>query len=193
MNTYKVKGDKSTFCQAKRLVFTANLWMTMKMDEILTIANISNYLFVEFPSSHVPQYTNQLLFDIQMKGLTPVIVHPERNVELVEQPDKLYRLVKNGAATQITASSLAGYLGKKIQRFTFDLIEANLTHFIASDAHNTTKRGFKMAEAYDLVEKKYGTDSLYYFMENAEQVVDGKDIYREIPARIKRKKLLGLF
>ncbi|MBS4223356.1 tyrosine-protein phosphatase [Lederbergia citrea] len=161
--------------------------------EIMTLANISNYLFIELPSNHVPRYTEKLCFDLQMKGLTPVIVHPERNAELIERSDKLYKLVKNGAATQITAASFAGYFGKKIQKFTFDLVEANLTHFIASDAHNTTKRGFIMEEGLDLLEKKYGTDSLYYFMDNAELIVDGKDIDREIPEQIKKKKLFGIF
>lgn len=161
--------------------------------EILTLANISNYVFVELPSGHVPRYTEQLLFDLQMKGLAPVIVHPERNAELIEQPDKLYKFVKNGAATQITAASYSGYFGKKIQKFTADLIQANLTHFIASDAHNTTSRGFKMEEAYELVKKEFGTDLLFMFMDNAEAIVEGQDIFREIPERVKKKKLFGLF
>ncbi|MBS4218981.1 tyrosine protein phosphatase [Bacillus sp. FJAT-49711] len=161
--------------------------------EILPLAILSNYLFIELPSSSVPRYTGQLCYDIQMKGLTPVIVHPERNKELIEHPDKLYKLVNNGAATQITAASFTGYFGKKIQKFTFDLIEANLTHFIASDAHNTATRGFKMSEAFDLLEKKYGQDQVYLFLDNAEQIVAAKDIYREVPEQIKKKKILGLF
>lgn len=81
--------------------------------EILTLAEVSTYVFVEFPSGNVPRYTEQLLFDLQMKGVTPVIVHPERNAELIQQPDKLYQFVKNGAATQVTAASVVGYFGKK--------------------------------------------------------------------------------
>ncbi|WP_062108609.1 tyrosine-protein phosphatase [Bacillus niameyensis] len=161
--------------------------------EIVTLANHSDYLFIELPTNHVPRYTDQLCFDIQMKGLVPVIVHPERNTELLERPEKLYRLVKNGVATQITAASIAGYFGKKIEKFTFDLIESNLTHFLASDAHNTTTRGFKMAEACDLLEKRFGIDTLYLFLDNAELIVEGKDIYREIPQQIKKKKFLGIF
>ena len=34
------------------------------------------YMFIEFPSNHIPRYTEQLLFDIQMQGLTPIIVTP---------------------------------------------------------------------------------------------------------------------
>ncbi|MBS4206716.1 CpsB/CapC family capsule biosynthesis tyrosine phosphatase [Bacillus sp. FJAT-50079] len=161
--------------------------------EIVTLGNQSTYIFIELPSNHVPRYTDQLCYDIQVQGLTPVIVHPERNAELIEQPHKLYKLVKNGVATQITAASFTGYFGKKIQKFAFDLIEANLTHFMASDAHNTTKRSFKMEEAFDLLEKKYGTDTLYYFMDNAELILEGKDIDRDVPREIKRKKFLGIF
>lgn len=161
--------------------------------EIMTLGSQSSYLFIELPSGHVPRFTKRICYDIQMEGLIPVIVHPERNSELLEQPDTLYELVNNGAATQITAASLTGYFGKKIQKFSFDLIEANLTHFLASDAHNTTTRSFKMDEAFDLVQKKYGSDLEYMFIENAQLIVEGQHIYREVPERIKKKKLFGLF
>ncbi|MGM0842303.1 MAG: tyrosine-protein phosphatase [Bacillota bacterium] len=161
--------------------------------EILTLNKDTQYLFIEFPSNSVPRYAERLLYDIQVEGLTPVIVHPERNAELIERPDKLYKLVKNGAITQLTASSLIGYFGKNIQKFSQKMIEANLTHFIASDAHNIHNRTFKMEEAMDYIEKKYGIDMVYYFTENAEMLVDGKTIYKEIPELIKKKKFLGIF
>lgn len=161
--------------------------------EILTLANGGQYVFVELPSGHVPRYTEQLLFDIQMSGLTPIIVHPERNQEMIENPDLLYQLVKRGALTQITASSTAGYFGKKIKKFSLQLIEANLTHFIASDAHNLENRSFKMVEAFAEIEKKYGNDMVYLFTENAELLVEGKAVYKEPPIRTKSKKFLGIF
>ncbi|MEG9295986.1 CpsB/CapC family capsule biosynthesis tyrosine phosphatase [Mangrovibacillus sp. Mu-81] len=161
--------------------------------EILTLNQDSQYLFIEFPSNSVPRYAERLLYDIQVEGLIPVIVHPERNAELIERPEKLYRLVKNGAATQLTASSLVGYFGKNIQKFSQQIIEANLTHFIASDAHNINNRSFKMEEAMNYIEKKYGIDSVYYFTENAELLVGNKTIYKEIPEQIKKKKFLGIF
>jgi protein-tyrosine phosphatase len=161
--------------------------------ELLTINDSGKYVLIELPSNHVPRYTEQILFDLQMKELTPIIVHPERNQEIIENPEILYQLVKRGACTQITASSITGHFGKKIKKFTFDLIEANLTHFIASDAHNVTTRPFRMQEAYEVIEKEFGVSTAYYFLENAELVIKGQSIYREIPERIKKKKFLGLF
>ncbi|MFZ7942491.1 tyrosine-protein phosphatase [Neobacillus sp. 19] len=160
--------------------------------EILALDG-TQYVLVEFSSSHVPRYTEKLFYDLQMKGLVPVIVHPERNQELIERPDLLYRYVKNGALTQVTAASICGDFGKKIKNFTLQLIEANLTHFIASDAHNTGNRTFKMREAFDFIQAKYGNDMVYLFEENAQLVIEGNHVYKEVPERVKKKKFLGIF
>ncbi|UYG93826.1 tyrosine-protein phosphatase [Cytobacillus firmus] len=160
--------------------------------EILSLSH-SQYMFIEFPSNHVPRYAEKLLFDIQLHGLIPIIVHPERNKQLMEQPDLLYQFVEKGSLTQVTASSLCGYFGKNIKKFSEQLIEFNLTHFIASDAHNLKNRTFKMAEALDLVVSKYGPDMVYLFKENAELLVENSNIMKELPERIKRKKFLGIF
>jgi protein-tyrosine phosphatase len=101
-----------------------------EQDEILPIDN-TQYVLVEFSSTHVPRYTEKLFYDLQTKGLIPVIVHPERNQEIIERPEVLYQLVKKGALTQVTAASISGDFGKKIKNFSMQLIEANLTHFIA--------------------------------------------------------------
>ena len=45
-------------------------------------------------------------------------------------------------------------------------MEHNLTHMIASDAHNTTSRGFHLAESYELVEKEFGTSVMSDLKEN---------------------------
>lgn len=160
--------------------------------EILTL-NKSKYVFIELPSNHVPRYTKQLLFDIQIAGLTPIIVHPERNSEIIEHPSILYKLVEQGAATQITASSVTGHFGKKIKKFSLQLIEASQAHFIASDAHNLSGRTFRLREAYDEIAREFGNELVYLYQENAELVVENNTIFRQPPQEIKRKKFLGIF
>jgi protein-tyrosine phosphatase len=160
--------------------------------EILPV-NHTPYVLVEFSSSHVPRYTEKLFYDMQMSGLIPVAVHPERNQQIIEQPDILYNLVKKGALTQVTAASVSGDFGKKIKSFTQQLIEANLTHIIASDAHNIGSRTFKMREAFDFIQSKYGSDMVYMFQENAELLIDGQHMYKEVPERIQKKKFFNIF
>ncbi|MBT2701010.1 tyrosine protein phosphatase [Bacillus sp. ISL-40] len=160
--------------------------------EILPIDH-TQYVLVEFSSSHVPRYTEKLFYDLQTKGLIPVIVHPERNQEIIERPERLYQLVEKGALTQVTAASVCGDFGKKIKTFSLQLIEANLTHFIASDAHNTSNRTFKMKEAFSIIQAKYGNDIVFLFKENAELVIEGSHVYKEVPVRIKKKKFFNIF
>jgi len=155
--------------------------------------NQTQYVFVELPSNHVPRYTKQMLFDLQLKGLIPIIVHPERNQEIHERPEKLYEFVEKGALAQLTAGSLCGRFGKKIKSFSEQLIEANLVHFIASDAHNITSRAFHMGQAFDIVRSKYGSDYEDMFLENAELMIEGLNVYKEMPQPIKKKKFLGIF
>lgn len=153
----------------------------------------SDYVLIELPSGHVPRYTERLLYDIQMRGLTPVIAHPERNSEFSERPELLYRLVEKGALTQVTAASICGYFGKNIRKFSHQLIEANLAHFIASDAHNTASRTFYMSEAFHVIDSKFGLEMVYLLTENAELLVRGKNVVKDIPEKIQKKKFLGLF
>ncbi|EJS75285.1 tyrosine protein phosphatase [Bacillus cereus] len=164
-----------------------------EIGKIVTLNETNKYILIEFPSDHVPRYAEQLLYELCVKGMIPIIVHPERNAELIERPDKLYNLVNKGALTQVTAGSLLGKFGKKIKKFSLQLVEHNLTHMIASDAHNTTSRGFHLAESYELIEKEFGMSVMSDLKENPYLLISGKAIYKEDPEQIRRKKLFGIF
>ncbi|WP_337133510.1 tyrosine-protein phosphatase [Priestia megaterium] len=164
-----------------------------RADKILTLNDTRKYLFIEFPSSQVPHYAEQLLFDVQSKGLIPIIVHPERNSRLLEEPELLYKFITNGALAQLTAGSVTGRFGKKIKKFSHQLIQANLVHFVSSDAHNLGGRSFYMREALEVIEREHGQDTVYTFLENAQYVIQGQMCYKEPPEMIKKKKFLGIF
>lgn len=165
----------------------------LETGELLPLNETSGYLFVELPSNHVPRYTKQLLFDLQVQGIKPIIVHPERNKEIMENPDLLFEIVRDGTLTQLTAGSVAGKFGKKIKKLSMQLIEANLTHFIASDAHNTKTRTFAMQEAFSTIKDEFGTSLMYWFMENAQYVINGEVVVGDVPEKVRTKKFLGLF
>ncbi|WP_332695138.1 tyrosine-protein phosphatase [Halalkalibacter lacteus] len=165
----------------------------MELGDVLPLTPQSSYLLVEFPSNGIPHYTTRLFYDLQMKGYTPIIAHPERNKVFVEKPDLLYDMVKTGVLTQVTASSLTGHLGKKVKKFTEQLIDANLTHFIASDAHNLNERPFRLREAYSVLEDGFGFDAVYQYKENAELLLDTHYVQVLPPEPVKKRKRLYFF
>ena len=59
-------------------------------------------------------------------------------------------------------------------------MEHNLTHMIASDAHNTTSRGFHLAESYELVEKEFGTSVMSDLKENPYLLISGRQFTKKI-------------
>jgi len=165
----------------------------MDKNDIQFIDEQEQYVLIEFPTATVPTYTERLFFDMQSKGVTPIIVHPERNHEIADDPDILKNLVEKGALAQLTAVSYTGGLGNKIQKFSKQLIDANLVHFIASDAHNTTSRPFYMKEAMGLLEKEYGKTKVDNFHEVTRQLVNGDVVITPTPKKIKKKRFFGLF
>ncbi len=164
----------------------------LKQGKLLTFNQNNRYIFLELPFDHVPKFVEQLVFDIQLAGYVPIIPHPERNSAFRENPIMLYHLIKRGALSQITACSLKGEFGKKIQKFSFELIEHNLIHLVATDAHGTGRRGEVLTEAYQLIEKTSGAGITRLFQSNAQAVMEGKDMWTTEPEKVIRKKILGI-
>lgn len=151
-----------------------NILSDISEDEILFTDEQQQYILIEFPTETIPTYTERLFFDLQSSGITPIIVHPERNHEILKHPHHLKDLIDKGALAQLTAASYTGGFGSKIQKFSKQLIEANLVHFLASDAHNVTKRAFHMQEAYDSLSKEYGTSKLNDFHKVTKDLINGE-------------------
>lgn len=155
-------------------------------DELLTLGE-SKMILIEFPSYNIPHYTEKLFYDLLIKGFIPIIAHPELNDEIVKYPDKLYQLIKNGAFSQVTAASVAGVYGRKIQHLSLQMIEYQLTHFIGSDAHNLKSRGFKWVKAWSTVDKKLGKDFVDKLDKQAKELVSLSEVNKQVPEPIPKR------
>ncbi|MFS0603748.1 tyrosine-protein phosphatase [Peribacillus frigoritolerans] len=169
-----------------------DIFISLEKEEILTLDNNGRYMLLELPSGSVPTYTQEVIYELLLKGITPIIVHPERNKELIENHKLLFELVEEGALTQLTSGSIIGLFGKNVKSFSKKILEHNLTHFIATDAHNIGSRGFTLLQAYETITKEYGIERTFYFKENAEQLLKDQSPAVEKPMPFK-KKILGIF
>lgn len=96
----------------------------------------SHYMLVEFPLYQYPLYTEKALFELQLRGIVPIIAHPERNEAIQQDIGRLQRLVERGMLSQITTASLMGEFGQAARRVAETALARNLAHIIASDAHS---------------------------------------------------------
>src|SRR5260370_9326933 len=72
-----------------------------------------DYLLVEFNEISIPPSMDDTLHGLQLKGLRPIITHPERNAILRRQPERLAKWVRLGCFVQVTAGSLTGTFGSR--------------------------------------------------------------------------------
>ncbi|QDP41463.1 hypothetical protein FN924_15550 [Radiobacillus deserti] len=109
-----------------------------------------------------------MLFELQIQGYKPIIAQPEKNKSFQDNPSEHYELVKKGALTQISALSLNGVFGKKVQKFANQLLKLNLTHFIASSARSSKQ--LQLRSAVDQIEKKHGSSIAFTLTENQSSI-----------------------
>lgn len=160
----------------------------MKKDKILFTDEANQYVLIEFPTQNIPTYTKRLFYELESNGKTPIIVHPERNREILEHPNRLKSLIDKGALAQLTAASYVGGFGKKIQKLSEQLIEHHLVHFIASDAHNTKNRAFYMHDAYKKLEKEFGKKEVDIFHQTTRDLLNGDVVSPPTAQTIQKKK-----
>lgn len=118
-------------------------------DELARFALAGNarFLLVETPYLGWPLDLADRLFQLRTRGITPVLAHPERNADVQRRPELLEPIVAGGTLVQLTAAAVDGRLGRSSKSCAATLIERELVHLIASDAHAPSVRAIGMSSA----------------------------------------------
>ncbi|GAB4347679.1 MAG: tyrosine protein phosphatase [Candidatus Abyssubacteria bacterium] len=107
---------------------------------VMTLGDGGKYLLLELPTDVMPEGLPELLFAIQLLGITPIIAHPERNLAIQANPFLLVDYVESGNLIQLTAGSLLGEFGRDARQCAEALLMSRMAHLIASDAHSAYRR-----------------------------------------------------
>lgn len=76
----------------------------------------------------------ELLYNISIAGITPVIAHPERYLYMNDS--NFYQLKEKDYLLQLNLLSLAGYYGKRVMRNAEFLLDKGLYDRIGTDLHD---------------------------------------------------------
>ncbi|OAP97661.1 tyrosine-protein phosphatase [Ligilactobacillus aviarius] len=167
---------------------TEHLIEAIDHDDILYADADNRYIMLELPHTHVPEYFMRNIFpELQTRGITPVIVHPERNQGIQRDHQLLYDMVKAGCLTQLTANSYLDTFGEQVTQLTQEIIDANLGSTFSSDVHAYKGRRSRMNAAYQkLVDND--RDKAVTYTENAKAILNGEDVPMPGIQEIRTKK-----
>jgi protein-tyrosine phosphatase len=139
--------------------------------------NSKRYVLVEFSDLLIIQSADEVFYRMQAAGMVPIITHPERNMLLQKRLERLQKWSSTGVLLQLTAQSFLGRWGREAKAFADELMQRDLVHFVASDAHDTVNRPPLLRAAYEYVVRRWGeTRAEALFDSNPKAVLAGDPI-----------------
>lgn len=148
-------------------------------DDFFTLDN-SRFMLIEFPFSLIPINSHEIIYELQLKDVIPIIAHPERCTSFVRCFDDFMDFIEAGCMVQLDAASIMGVYGKKTRHFAKKLIMDNVVDFVASDAHRASNYTDWYVEAYKKVIRwtsRENADRL--FTGNAQMIIKNEEITQQ--------------
>ncbi len=150
--------------------------------KMATPAGNGRYFLVEFPMGSMPDFVMKGFFAQIGEAYTPVIAHPERYTRILQNPQEAFMLVEKGALLQLNAGSLLGLFGGAVKEVALQLLDANLIHLIASDAHDLKMRPLRLQPAFAAVAERSGEAlARRLFAENPARILRGEEVVKDPP------------
>jgi protein-tyrosine phosphatase len=172
---------------ASEIYFNGNLHELIDIP-ITTIAN--KYMLVEFNPQIMPLIIDQVFFQLKLKGIYPIIAHPER-YRFVQNNLKLIKeWIQKDYFIQINSSSILGDFGRKAQQTSMKLIQNNNVHLIGSDAHNDSNRNFSLKQSLVKIKQRFGEDNIEILKKNLNNLIAGENLNQ---FKSKQKKRFWFF
>lgn len=116
-------------------------------------------LLLEFSHNHLPTGCMEFIRWLRRRNITPLLVHPERNKELMAHPERLGALREAGCMVQITAAAVIGKFGIRAQNAAAIMLKNNWVDVVASDAHNQHHRPPLLREAAGYIALHFGAST----------------------------------
>lgn len=137
--------------------------------------NDTKYLLIEFPLMKMPKDALDIVYEIKLLGVMPVVAHPERYISFINDPTMINDFIDEGCLFQTNTSSITGLFGKHVKKLAERFIESGIPSFIATDAHTTGGRSPRFSEAFGILNKK-NKNIVENFKSNVIKLLNNDDI-----------------
>ena len=132
-------------------------------EPLLTFAN--NLILIEMSYIGASPNIEQVIFQLRLKGLQPVLAHPERYIYYHNDFENYHRFIDLGCLLQVNLLSLLGYYGKPVKTMGEKLIKSKMIDLLGTDIHHerhlaalkefaSKKEFYKLMEGVEIKNKK---------------------------------------
>jgi len=117
------------------------------------------YMLIEAPYTTPLPVLPDVIFRLKLKGVTPVIAHPERCWEF-EKKGRAAEAVRGGALLQLDIAALVGRYGPGAKKLARSFLDEGLYAIAASDMHSPVGADKWLSESIAALEKAVGRKGL---------------------------------
>jgi protein-tyrosine phosphatase len=145
---------------------------------LLSVADRGQYLLVEMPHGPVVDLRSTVR-RLMSAGVRPILAHPERHAEFIEDARAVEELVREGCLVQVSTKSITDPPSREAGRELKSWFRRGMVHVLGTDAHSPRRRAPFMAAAYRQVLRWVGNPA-------ADRVcsTNGMAILQGLPLRV---------
>jgi protein-tyrosine phosphatase len=129
---------------------------------------------IELPPDHVPLGLDERVFRMQVRGVRPVLAHPERYPSLFGSTAPIERALEMGAVALLDLMSLTAKYGRRPRRTAERMLEEGAYYAACSDCHRPADVEL-VAESIERLQELVGDDDARALLsQHPRAILDGK-------------------
>ena len=178
----------------QEVYFNENIIVDYIEGNIGTINN-SRYMLIEFPMHRFNKNEFDIIYELQIRDIVPIIAHPERYRLFRDEPSLINNFIDKEYLFQMNSGSIEGKFGESVKKTANLFLENNIYNFIGSDAHNIENRNTGLKKAINILNENSndkGKIQEHIFQESSKKLLKNEFI-EFIGKKVKIKKSIFSF
>jgi protein-tyrosine phosphatase len=140
------------------IYYQDHLLEKLEAGELVPLGGEGNVYLIEFPPQDPMVHMKELGFELSLKGIRPVLAHPERYTALQRKPSLLHDWRRAGWAMQLDIASLMGSEGRAVRKLSEKWLQERGFDLAASDMHRPLKPEGQFRKMLERLLKQVGRE-----------------------------------
>ena len=189
-NSEKIKRLNTIKDEVKKQKININLYLGNEIyinhnivdkikDKQISTLNGSKYFLFELPFHNQILNLSDIIYEMKIAGLIPILAHPERYDYFQKNYKLLDELKKEGLLFQVNYASIIDYYGKKSKKLMKYLLKKGYVDYLATDIHHISST--IVFDNFDKIEKKIiniiGEENYQKILKNADNILKEESIF----------------